>query len=433
MVASLANLFFERASGCLLDVHISAPGIRRTRLPSDHTIPTLSPGKRIRTLCITCPWIRIQEFVGGWTDALSPLQVLDLNADGPSVPSQSTIFFGDALKDLKLFGFAVPGLNYIRAPNLTKFRLCEEFQTPCSATGLLDFLEASPALEEVSIDVNSTMVDDFSPPNRTAALPHVRFILLSINHAPQLASHLVCPSSTDTHLVDMLPDSPTDDIFPQSLHQLSGQYSVEMIDRVMMRVSDRGGHEDCTLQLRSPSDTRFRITCETAHFPDAFPEVLEVELPFSVLFDQTVSALLSLPLGNVTTLSIDMGHSPSDPTTDPTEIIRRFAEIFEKCRKLYEVVLENYLPRYLSALSRDRTPPIQALVIKHPEDVSWEELAEHVIEVARIRHSRAVPLKRIEIIATSEGNPRIEQLESWVQEVKYRVEPSQKNRRDPWL
>jgi len=437
MVESLANLFFERAGGCTLDVRVSPLAFRRRRPLREQIIPTLSPGKRIRTLYIKHNWAKIQEIVGRWADALSSLQVLDLNPDEPSLPSQSTIFVGGALKDLKLFGLAVPGLDYIRAPNLTVFRLYDNFQTPCSATRLFDFLEVAPTLEEISICVDSTMVDDFSPPNRTITLPHARFILLSMQRSPQLASHLVCPSSTDTHLVDMFPDSPTDGIFPSSLHQLLGQYSVGMIDRVIMRVSDRDGHKDCSLQLRTPSDTRFRITCSTAYLPETFPEDLDPEWTFSVLLDKTVSTLSSLPLGNVTALSIDIEPSPSDSTADSTEIVRRFAEVFEKCPKLHEMVLEHYHPRCLSVLSRDRTPPIQVLIIKHLEDksmeeVSWEEFAEGVAEVARIRHSRGVPLKRVEVIVTSEENRRIERLESWVQEVKYRVEPSQKSGRDLW-
>jgi len=367
-----------------------------------------------------------------WGDALSPLQVLDINADQMTLPFPSMTFVLDALKHLRLFGLAVLGLDYIRAPNLTVLRLCDNFQTQCSATRLFDFLEATPALEEVSIHIDSTVVDDVSPPNRTVTLLHARSILLSISHVPQFASHLVCPSSTSVRLVDVLPDSVADGIFPSSLHRLLGQYSVGAVDRVVMRVSDRVEHKECSLQLHSPSDTNFQITYATEHFAETLPEDVDREWNFPVLFDQAVSALLSLPLGNVISFSIDI-EPPSDSVPHSTEIAERFVEMFKKCPKLHEVVLDNYLPHCFSAFSQDRTPPIQVLIIKHPEGGSWEELAEHVTEAARIRHSRGVPLKRIEIITSSEGNPRIERLESWVQEVKYTVEPSQGAGRNPWF
>lgn len=431
MVEPLANLFFERAGGCTLDVHISSPSYRRRRPPRDHTLPTLSPGKRITALSVENTWARVQEIINKWGDALSPLQVLYINANEMLPPFPSMTFVGHALKHLKLFGLALRGLDYIRAPNLTVLRLCENFQTQCSATRLFDFLEATPALEDVSIHIDSTVIDDISPPNRTVTLPRVRSILLSIIHVPQFASHLVCPASTNARLVDVLPGR-FGGIFPPSFHELLEQYSVGVVDRVVMRVSDRAVHKECSLQLHSPSDTSFWISYETEQFAGTPPENPDPEWDFSILFDQAVSALLSLPLGNVISFSIYI-EPPSDFVTNSTEITGRFVEMFKKCPKLHEMVLDNCLPHCFSIFSQDRTPLIQVLIIKHPEGGSWEELAERVTEVARIRHSGGVPLKRIEIITSSEGNPRVERLESWVQEVKYRVEPSKENWRNPWI
>ena len=214
-------------------------------------------------------------------------------------------------------------------------------------------------------------------------------------------------------------------IFPPTLLQLLGQYSVEIIDRVTIHVSGRDGCKTCLLRLYTPLGTTFRISCETVHHPqtfEPFPPDTD-EWAFSVLFDQTISALLLLPLGSVTTLSIGTGDTPPGPVPDPTEVIAKLATLLRKCRGLDEMVLENYPPRCLTVLLEDDTPPIRILIIKHSGDVLWEELVEHTTEVARVRHSRGAPLKRIEIVTATEGGTRIEQLESWVQEVEYRVEP----------
>lgn len=426
MTTFITNLFLERANGCPLDVHISPPLIPRNIRPKRYIIPTLPPGQQVKTLCIKYSWTAIQKILGNWVDALFPLQVLELDADEPSLASRSTIFVGDALKDLKLRGFAIPGLEYIRTPNLTTFLFSENLQTPCSVKRLFDFLEAAPALEEVSIRVNSLSVHDFPPPSRTLTFPHIRLITLEMNHAPQVSSHLVCPSSTDTRLTNMFPENPAVGIFPESIHQFSERYSVGTIDQVIMRVAERDEYKRCSLQLCSPSGARFKIACQTAWIPEPFPP--ETDLwAFSVLFDQAVSALLSLPLGNVTTFAMATKYSPSDFAEDVAGIVPRIAEVFEKCPNLREVLLQNYPPRALSVLSRDKTPSIQVLVIKYPWDDLWEELAENIAEVARARHSKGVPFKRIEIF-TAEKHPRIELLESWVQEVKYQVQPLQARR-----
>jgi len=439
MIDSLANLSFERADGCLLDVQISPPAEkldvrkRRSLTPRHHTIPTLSPGRRIRTLCIESGWVLILEVLDRWADALSSLQLLDIaTGDSSSLPSRPTIFFGDALTELRLHGIAVPGLDHIRAPNLTALRLWDDYQ-PCSATKLFDFLEAAPALEEVSIKGNCLTAYEFPPPNRTVTLPHVRSLMLMLRHARRLASHLVCPSLTDTRLADAFPVDPAAGIFPPPFHQLLGRCSVEIIDRVTVGISEQEEHKECFLQLRTPSDAMFTTACITQFVIDDPVPDDDPLWTFSAVFDQTLSTLLTLPLANVVTFTIDIVPFPSDDTADPTDIVTRFAEVFKKCPTLHEVVLEDYPLDCLSVFSRDGMPPIQVLIIKHPEYLSWEELAERVTEVAQIRHSRGAPLERIEVVATTEESPRIERLESWVQQVRYRVEPPQKYwRQCPW-
>ena len=418
MPDSLVKLFFERAGRCALDVYISAPVRRPGRPAREQTIPTPSAGQRIATLSINHPWAQIFNILNGWAGTFSSLRMLDIVADEPLPSSRPPAFFGDTLKELKILGLAVPGLDYIRAPNLTVLNLYKQYQTPCSASKLLDFLEAAPALVEVLIYVDSTVVIDFLSPHRTITLPHAQFISLSIGRSPQLAPHIICPSSRIASFGDAFPDSLTADIFPPNLFELLGQWSVGIIDRVMMRVLDQDVYKVCSLKFYSPSGAWFQVACEPEHIPDLPLEDPVLEWTFSILFNQAVSALSSLPLNNVTSFSIDTESSLPDPTADSTEIARRLAELFAKCLKLHTVVLENHLPACLSALSQDRTPPIQVLVIKHPEDVLWEEFIERITEVAHVRCSRDIPLQRIEIVTASEENPRIEQLETWVQEVR---------------
>ena len=112
---------------------------------------------------------------------------------------------------------------------------------------------------------------------------------------------------------------------------------------------------------------------------------------------------------------------------NPAKVITKLAVVFEKCPRLDKVSLEQFPPHCLPSFSGDRILAIQVLLVKHSEDYPWEELVEHVTEVVQVRHSRGMPFKGIEIVTATEKGSRMEELEDLVGEVKYRVEPLQKD------
>ena len=233
--------------------------------------------------------------------------------------------------------------------------------------------------------------------------------------------------------MNLFPDNPAL-IFPPTLRQLLGQYSVEIINQVAMRVSGTNKDKACSLQLSTPLGNTFQISCETTFDPDTFdpfPPNTD-QWAFSALFDQAISALSLLSLGSVITFSIDMQGSPPDSVASSTEVTTKLETVLRNCKRLDEVMLEHYPPRCLPVLLRDDTPSIKILIIKHSEGDLWDDLAEHLTEVARVWHSRGVPLKRIEIITPTEEESKMKQLESLVQEVEYRVAPPQKSGFRSW-
>ena len=403
-----------------MDVDVSFQPARpkrgRWRLsPPKNLIPVISPGQRIRTLAVwSQSWSRIQALIRGWADALSPLERLIVSTDHDEQSlTPPTIFVGEALKSLKVTGLALLGLYHFRAPNLTVLDLMDTSQTLCSVETLFDFLDASPSLEEVCIGASLSIA--FSPSERRVTLSRVRRINLEMKHVARVASQLICPSVTTTIFAHGLPEDldvnilpPT--IFPPTLHSLLGQYSIESIDKVLMHVADRDGYPCCILQFHAPSGAIFWFFCRPVDQPDE-------TWPFSTLFEQTVSTLLSLPLDQVVTLAIFMQDVP-ETAGDPHRIRTKLAEVFEKCSNLQEVVLENYDPGRCPDFSGEKTPYIRTLIIKHPEDASWEEMIEDVTEVARIRHSKGKPLERVEIFSAV-GHPGTERLEALVREVEY--------------
>ena len=342
--------------------------------------------------------------------------MLDVKAKRPPPPTP-TVFVGEALKGLRLTGSAIPGLDYIKAPNLTVLKLQDSSRLVLSVVKLFDFFDASPYLKDILI--HSFLVHAFPPPDRKVTLSHAQRITLFTDHAPRVASHLVCPSIMDTRLSDLLPNDPDASVFPPELQWLLRQYSIEVINNILIHVLDRDEQQSCSLQFRGPSGTLFQITRKTTYNPDPPPLISDDMWPFAILFNRVASALLSLPLGQVVVFTAVM-QEESSFAVDPKPIRRKLAEVFEKCLDLQEVVLELYRPGYFPDISGERMPPIQAIVIKHSRDISWGELVENVTEAARVRHSGGAPLERIEIFTTEE-HPRIEELESLVREVEYRV------------
>lgn len=420
MPVSLANLFFERAEGCALklDVHLQSTPHRHGLSQRASVIPTLSLAHQVKSLVVNKgTWDQVKKLIGGWTYALSSLHELEVHLNESSLSSDTTIFAGELLKELLLVGCAIPGLAYIVAPKLTNLKLWEYSLAACSVKRLFDFFDASPTLEYVTIDVNSSNVYDFPPQDRKVVLPRLCYLYLCIEDPPRVASYLVCPSKIDTHFVGVLPDNLTTELFPPNLYQLLGQHSVEVIDRVFMHISDDGweGYKLCSLQFFTFSGTMFRVARQMKTFLGPF---LNRVWTFSVLFNQAVTTLLSLPLDQVVMLSIDTQYCTSHEP-DPDDIKTRLAEVLGRCSRLREVELKHYPPSCFPDFSRDGMPPIQTLVINCLDDVLSEESVESVTEVARTRHSRGTPLKRLEIV-TFGNQPRIEGLESLVQEVEYR-------------
>ena len=420
MSDSLSGMFFGRAKECPLDVHIhvglihdKGPRGRIISLRRDLIIPALSPRQRIKTLTVERhTWSGIGGLIGKWADALPALQELTLNVDPSNLPMTTIVAGG--LERLRLAGFVVQGLSHITAPNLRIFKFEDSTIGPPTITILFDFFDATPSLEDIWI--GPLLACGSPPPDRKITLPRLRRIVIDTADAPGIASHLVCPSVMDTQLVDSLlpPDDPNVDVFPQGLGRLLGEYSVEVISEVLIHVSRRGCDPVCSLQFRASSGTTFRITYKLMCISEP-PN--ETPIP-PILFDKGVSALLSLPLGEVVSVFIDLRGS-FDFTTDLNRIRASLAEVFGKCQNLRKVVLESYAPGCFPDFSRKEMPLIRTLIVKHPKSVSWREFVRDVTKMARARHSGGTPLERIEIF-TRRTHARIEVLESLVREVKYR-------------
>jgi len=108
------------------------------------------------------------------------------------------------LKELSLPSEGAIHLNHFAFPNLTILELSVTPEVEVfRASQLLDFLEASPMLQLVHIDIIADILLEGAPQERVIPLPNVvAFTLIVDDGGPgyEIAVHISCPSVT--HFAD---------------------------------------------------------------------------------------------------------------------------------------------------------------------------------------------------------------------------------------
>ena len=134
------------------------------------------------------------------------------------MPLPSLPLFGSAINLEKFVLYLEESLfpNNFVFPNLTTFKFSTEpgWYT-FRALGLLDFLEASPTLRKVKMEINARILLNGVAQGRVVVLPNVQTFSLLMNDgdtAYELVAHISCPSASHTSLVHQkCPDDiPTD-------------------------------------------------------------------------------------------------------------------------------------------------------------------------------------------------------------------------------
>lgn len=191
--------------------------------------------KQIRSLNFdNSLWADIRRF-SELNDGHFPiLHTLHINAADVMTPS-SLPLFSNAV-NLQAFQLHLKGskpLILFAFPNITSFKLTMESLGEFWASHLLDFLEASPMLQTVRMELRGIISFDGVPRERVVTLPTIEsFSLVMSDGEPRyrLKSHISCPSAKHTPLTH---DRGTDDtthqnIFPvlDSWNTIIRQYTI---------------------------------------------------------------------------------------------------------------------------------------------------------------------------------------------------------------
>ena len=167
-------------------------------------------------------------------------------------------------------------MNHFVFPNLTTLEL---LTTPIwygfQASDLLNFLEASPMLRKVEMNIIAEiLLDDVA--QGVIILPNVKTFSLFMDDgepAYELAAHISCPSATHTSLTH---EKKIDDIFTSqdirnafptaaSWEAIVRQYTTSPVEAISLEI--KTSHDPiitCTLTFRSSDDTVIRLGLEVS-------------------------------------------------------------------------------------------------------------------------------------------------------------------------
>jgi hypothetical protein len=263
----------------------------------------------------------------------------------PSVP----LFSGAVnLKKFFLRSDGLPFLGCFAFPNLTTFELSvmpmdEDF--PISQ--LLDFLEASSALQTVRIKIEAEMFVKYVPPERVIVLPNVEmFSMTQDQPGYRIMTHISCPSARRVSLVleQDVEVGMSQEVFPTSAtwNTIGPQYMASAIDEIALGITTTGGDiVSCSLSLLSPDSATLELGYRMVAgygYHDETP--LSLGEKHSKVFSHALKAIRTYPLlSNVKRLRIWDRCDTLTPRQF-SRIAREAAELFEFLDPLEELVLD---------------------------------------------------------------------------------------------
>ena len=312
-----------------------------------------------------------------------------------------------------------PSLRHFTFPNLTTLRFSTSVaEYPVSE--LLDFLEASPALQWICMLIRAYRFCEDDPLGRVIVLPHVKtFSLDTTGSGPgcEIATHISCPSATNVEFEygpegagDWVPEA----IYPPSKpwNTIVHQYTKGTVEQVVFEMTmDKEYHIYCSITFRSSDGAALKL-CYT-HYTDEveyeMKEILEVRIPG--ILSQAFQAIREHPLlANVKHLCIQGGNLV---TGNLEPVANAVGQLFGSMGPLENLTLDGcdlrpYLdpfldtPLFPKAIRPTSFPPIKELVIVNPVQPFHDNTVYvgAIVKLVRSQHAREVRFERVEFRTT---------------------------------
>ena len=413
----------ERAKGSALNIITNS-------IQPDGTVTLLLPhSTQSEYIYFKCShWKDIQRFSEINSGPLPLLRTLKLSAvresnlgnpDDMTPPSFPLFRNPINLGKLQLHSEGLPFLNHFTFPNLTTFELSMSEVEGFRASQLLDFLEASPTLQTVYMDV----VADISLEGvreSVVVLPNVKIFTLIVGDGRpgyEIAAHISCPSAIHTSLVhrtDLLNSTPRE-IFPTpvSWSAVVRQYSKSPVEEVALWMGfARHPIIECSLTFRCP-DAAILSLCLQVGPSDGVDEHDPLFPYEGILYETFHQACRTIQdhtlLASVKRLHID--HNIIAVRACPL-----FPHLSAEVRQLFKSVgpLEKLTTHRcdlhlsfnpssdpLGSYNTEEPiayPPIREIVILHPILRKYrDERMAIIVELARSQHALGTPFERMTV------------------------------------
>ena len=423
----------ERARGSTLDITVGYKDI------VSQITPLSSRAGQIRCLEFQgATWANIQMFSEIISGPLSLLQALKIRTGFAEDPGPFTYIplFSSAI--LKVFRFysnlpSPPFLNRFHFPNLTFFHFYTNPSEIFSASQLLDFLEASPMLQTVHMQVDAAISLHQVLQRNTVVLPNLEtFELVVSDGRPgyQMAAKISCPSARVVSLSHEIEfeDTIPEEIFPApDLWQaIVSQYSRSPVEEASLNISTFPTLA-CQLSFLSPGPNAIELSFQG---DDEDGEDFDHPLVGAVLeirnriFAQATRTVQNHPqLANLRRLYICHNNRSVDITGVPylTTDVRR---LFESMGSLDELVISrsDLRPYFYSFFEPVVFPKIKEFTVSHPVYSIPMEHKIAVVGFAIRQHALGIPLERVIICGGTLPTGMEEELRPWVGSVEHRYE-----------
>jgi hypothetical protein len=417
----LVETFLGRAKGCPLDItadYYKSP---------IHDVTPLSPfAQQIRSLEFkNATSDEVQDLSVAVSGPLPLLHTLVIHAqgyfDGPrSLAAPTLPLFKNAtnLKNLVLDINEFPSLRHFAFPNLTTLDF-STWITPYPVSELLDFLEASPALQWIRTTIHTDLFREDVPPGRVVVLPCVKaFSLLIMSYGPgcEIATHISCPFATHVkfeHWMECAGDDVPAAIYPPSTswNTIVHQYTKGTVEQVVFEMTmDEDFYINCSVAFRSSDRTTLKL-CYVHHTGEVEYEmeaILEERLPR--IFSQGLQTIQDHPLlANVKHLCIRGGSLVSRKLGLVTNAVGRLLGSMGPLENLtldgcdLRPYLDAFLdtPLFPEAIQPASFPSIRELtIIKPVQSFHDEAYAAAIVKLARSQHARRIPFERLRFHTT---------------------------------
>ena len=435
--------WLQCARNCPLD-------ILSTGSESAETLALLhSRAQRFQNLClIHNSWSDVQRFSVIASGPLPLLQSLTIHVTGfdPLDPEISSCphypLFTNAMR-MTRFILCAEGLPYLDYFAFTSLRTFELSVTPEGTFAdekafpvhqLLDFLEATPTLEILTLAIYTETSLDRIPQGRKAVLPNVKhYHVTELDPSYTIAMHISCSSAHHTSFVcEQNAEDPTpQDAFSATTtwHAVPPQNMAAHVDAIILELT---AVEDvtCFVSFVSSGPTTFQLGYKIVTeegYSDTPWRSLQIE--YAEVISQASKLIRNHPfLANIRRVHIRDRHSHLCPHLLP-HITNHIGQLFSSLGPLDDLVLETsdlepYLAPFLNipdgTSSVFTCPQILVLtIVDNPQQCLNGDSEAGIVGFAKAQHSLGIPFEQVVLQLNNNSVKMAERLQTWVGSVRF--------------